>query len=357
MLDWGAEVIIGDEIHRIKNPEAIRAKRALVLSDKVQYRYCLTGTPILKSPMDVFNIYKFMDGGKTFGANFYKFRSIWFEDQNAGFQGTQNYFPDYQPRADSFGEFSRLMYTKAIRAIKSECLDLPPFVRKEVHVELSKEQAKLYTSMKKEYVAYIDDITQTDTPRAVVANMAVVKALRLMQIVTGYAKTDEGEIHKIKENPRLDALEELLEEHGPNSKIIVWSIYHENYIDIANVCKKLGLDYTELHGQVPEKMRDANIKKFTTDPSCRVLIGNQQAGGIGINLVESNIAIFYSKSFSLEQDIQAEGRNYRGGSEQHKSVTRIDIIATGTIDELITQSLAEKQDVATKILDWRKDEY
>src|SRR5690606_38507950 len=128
-------------------------------------------------------------------------------------------------------EFSKLMYTKAIRAIKSECLDLPPFVRKEVHVELSKEQARLYKEMKDEYVAYIDDITKTDTPRAVVAQMAVVKALRLMQIVTGYAKTDEGEIHKIEKNPRLDALEELLEEHAPHSKIIVWSIYHENYAD------------------------------------------------------------------------------------------------------------------------------
>jgi SNF2 family DNA or RNA helicase len=83
------------------------------------------------------------------------------------------------------------------------------------------------------------------------------------------------------------------------------------------------------------------------------MIANQKAGGVGINLVEASYSIYYSKSFSLEDDLQSEARNYRGGSQMHHRVTRIDLVARGTIDELITSSLANKQDVSQTILDWR----
>ncbi len=350
---WQPEVIIADECHRLKNPESKRAQKVIQLADSAQYKYALTGTPILNSAMDIFNIYRFLDKGETFGKNFWKFRSVWFEDENASWAGQANYFPKYVPRAQTYRELNNLIYKKAVRAIKSECLDLPPFVRKEVHVELGKEQAKLYKDLKDQYIAYIDDKLKSGEPRAVVAQLAVVKALRLMQIVTGYAKADDDSIHKLKENPRLEALEELLEELTPNHKVIVWSVFHENYTDIKAVCEKLKIEFGELHGKVNQKEREDAINRFRTDSKCRVLIANQAAGGVGINLIESDVSIYYSKNFSLEQDIQSEGRNYRGGSERHQSVTRIDIVALDTIDELVTQALATKTEIAGKVLDWK----
>lgn len=352
LVDWNPELVVADEAHRLKNPESKRAKAVIKLADKATYRYALTGTPILNSAMDIFNIYRFLDGGETFGKNWWKFRSVWFEDENASFAGKSNYYPKHSPRPETYKKFSDLIYRKAIRAVKAECLDLPPFVRKEVFVELSPEQKRMYKEMRDDYLTYIAAAKNSSEPRAVVAQMAVTKALRLQQIVTGYGKADDGSIHKIASNPRLDALEELLATLAPDHKIIVWSIFHENYADISRVCSKLGLGFTELHGKVGQKDRDANIQRFGRDRDCRVMVANQAAGGIGINLVESDVAIFYSKAFSLEQDIQAEGRNYRGGSEQHQSVTRIDIIAPDTIDELINEALAHKQDISNTILDW-----
>lgn len=354
LCSWSPEIIIADEAHRLKNPESKRAKRVVQLGDIAKHCYPMTGTPILNTSMDIFNIFRFMDGGETFGKNFWKFRQLWFEDDNAQWSGKPGYFPKWTPRPETYQEFNDRIYRKAVRALKKDCLDLPPLVRKEVHVELSSEQSRLYKEMRDEYVAYVDDIMKTDTPRAVVAQMAVTKALRLQQIVTGYAKTEEGDVYSIKENPRLEALSELLEDLAGNHKIIVWSVFHENYADIAKLCKKLKIGYRELHGRVPTGERDANIQAFCKDPEVSVLIANQAAAGIGINLVESDISIYYSKNFSLEQDLQSEGRNYRGGSERHASVTRIDIVALGTIDELISQSLASKQEIGTKILDMRE---
>jgi SNF2 family DNA or RNA helicase len=352
LQDWNPELVIADEAHRIKNHDSVRGKALIRISDAAKYRLALTATPILNSSMDVFNIYRFLDKGATFGTSFWRFRSIWFEDENAQWSGRQGYFPKYVPRPESYADFSRLLYNKAVRAVKSECLDLPPFVRKEIHVELSPEQARLYKEMKDEYIAYID--TLGDQPRAVVAQMAVTKALRLQQIITGYAKDENGDIYTIKKNPRIEALTELLETLAPNHKIIVWSVFHENYKEIAEVCTKLRIGFTELHGRVGEKDRDANIDRFNTDVECRVLIGNQGAGGIGINLIASDVAIYYSKNFSLEHDIQSEARNYRGGSEIHQKVTRIDIVATDTIDELINQALANKQKISDQILAWKE---
>jgi SNF2 family DNA or RNA helicase len=350
---WNPEIMLADEAHRLKNPESKRARRIIQLADKAKHRYVLTGTPIANSAMDIFNVFRFLDGGKTFGVNFWQFRAVWFEDENAKWSSKPNYFPKYVPRFDTYKQFSDLIYKKAFRAVKSEVLDLPPFVREEVFVEMGDEQKRLYKEMKDEFIAYIDDIEKTDTPRAVVAQMAITKSQRLVQILTGYAKTEEGEIYRIKDNPRLEALRELLQDLAGDHKIIVWSIYHENYAEIRKLCDELKLGYAELHGATKRDSQE-EMDRFETDPTCRIMIANQQGGGEGVTLTASDVSIYYSKNWSMLQDTQSEGRNYRGGSEKHKSITRIDITCPGTIDELISEALQNKVEIATKILDWKE---
>jgi SNF2 family DNA or RNA helicase len=122
---------------------------------------------------------------------------------------------------------------------------------------------------------------------------------------------------------------------------------------IAELLEKDKIPFVELHGGVVQKDRDENVRRFRNDADCRVIVANQGAAGIGINLTEASYSVFYSRSFSLEHDLQAEARNYRGGSEIHSSVTRVDLIAPGTIDELIAETLNHKQDIASRILDWK----
>ena len=82
------------------------------------------------------------------------------------------------------------------------------------------------------------------------------------------------------------------------------------------------------------------------------MIANQTAGGIGINLTAASYSIFYSRNFSLEADLQAEARNYRGGSEVHKKITRIDLVAADSIDSLVVEALAKKENISEQILAW-----
>jgi SNF2 family DNA or RNA helicase len=110
------------------------------------------------------------------------------------------------------------------------------------------------------------------------------------------------------------------------------------------------IEYVELTGDTREEDRGRNVDTFQNSPTCRVLLGNPQSGGIGVNLTASDISIYYSRNFSLEAELQSQARNHRGGSEIHKKITRIDLVTPGTIDELVMQSLEAKEEIGEKLI-------
>ena len=347
---WKPEIIVCDESQRMKDPKSKRARKVITLADRATNRYILTGTLILNSAMDVFNQFRILDGGKSFGKSFYDFRARYFDDENKGMP-SHVHFPKWSPRSETYDDLNSKIYSKALRVLKKDCLDLPPLVRETVHVELGKEQERIYNEMKREYIAWVKESEHSPEPKAVVAQMALTKALRLQQIASGFAKTEDGQEIPIKDNPRLKALKELLQDLTPAHKVVVWATFKENYRQIAAVCEDLKLEYAELHGGVSTIEKNSAIDRFKTDDSCRVIIANAAAGGIGISLTAASYSVFFSRNFSLEQDLQAESRNHRGGSEIHSKITRIDIVASDTIDEIILEALAQKKAIGAHVID------
>lgn len=346
LLDWGPEVVVLDESHRVKNPQSKRTKQAIRLCDHAKFKYILSGTPVLNTPMDVFSQFRCLDGGETFGRNFFVFRAQYFWDKNAGMP-KDRYFPAWVPREDTAEKLNALIYRKGMRAVKAECLDLPPLIKKKIYIELSTEQKRLYKEMAEDFIAFLKD-------KACTAQLAITKMLRLQQILTGFITMEGGEDHLLKTTPREDALAELLEDLTPGHKVIVWCVFKQNYAQVRRVCEKLKIGYVEGHGQIGTKEKYENVDKFNNDPNVRVLIGNPKAMGIGINLISASYSIYFSRSHSLEDDLQSEARNYRGGSEIHEKITRIDLVAPGTLDEKILESLDKKMNIAEEILEWKK---
>jgi SNF2 family DNA or RNA helicase len=351
IMMWNPEILVCDESQRLKNPESKRAKAVVRLADISQHNYTLTGTPILNSAMDVYMQFRVLDRGETFGKNFYGFRNAYFMDANQSFKSKQHYFPKWEERPETYEILQSKIKTKAIRVLKKDCLDLPPFVRQSVSVSLSKEQAKAYREIYNDFITWVE--SKSGEPRAVVANLAIVKALRLQQIVTGFVNDENGNPHRLP-CPRIDALEEIIEGIDPKAKIIIWCAFKENYKQVRELCEKIGRGYRELHGEVSHADREKNLQAFREDPEVTVMIANQAAAGLGVNLIEASYAVYYSKSFRLEDDLQSEARNYRGGSEMHAKVTRIDLVCAGSIDELINESLAKKQAIGDSILSWKE---
>ena len=349
-LKQDTSCLVLDESHKIKDSTAKRTKRAIELSDITTYRYLLTGTPILNNLMDIYSQFRVLDRGERFGSNFFTFRARYFEDKNK-FMPRERHFPNWQPIRGADQRIKELIMPVSMHVEKSQCLDLPPLVRKVISVPLSPEQKRLYDEMKRDLVASItlDGVGE----RHSIAELAVTKALRLQQIVSGHLRIQDEETNEastilIKDNPRKEALRELLENLAPNHKVLIWAVFHANYDDIRAVCEGLQIGYVEINGLVKDK--DAQAHKFRTDDKVRVLIGHPGSGGIGLNLVEASYMIYYSRSFSLEYDIQSEARNYRGGSEKHESITRIDLVTHASIDELVFKALASKQAISHSVL-------
>lgn len=349
LLAWAPDVLVLDESHKCKDMAAKRTRYSVKLSRTAKYRFLLSGTPIIKGPMDIFSQFLIMDRGETFTESLFKFRRLYFKDANAH-RPKQNYFPDWRPTPKGLMQINRFIKNKSMRVLKSECLDLPPLVRQIVSFELKGEVKKVYREIENDCVSYFKDtVCSTD--------LAIKKAMRLHQITSGILVDDDKKLHSLDNNHRIEVLREIIELIPNNKKFIIWCVFKQNYVDVAELLASMGIRFTQIHGTIREWDRPKHIALFN-DPesSCRAMVAHPGAGGIGINLTQASYAIFYTHSFSLEHDMQAEARNHRGGSEIHEKVTRIDIVAKGTIDEVVITALREKKDVSETILKYVKGE-
>ena len=345
LLFWAPQCLVLDESHKCKDIKSKRTKLVVRLGDKAKYKYILSGTPILNSLLDIWSQYRVLDP-KLFGKNFFTFRAVYFMDNNRHLPRNK-YFPSWVPKPEASNAVYEMIKKNSMFVQKEECLDLPPFVKTRVDVTLSPKQRRAYNEVKKDFISYIGDA-------ACVVELALVKSLRLQQIASGYIPvvTQSGETrkHQFKDNPRGQALKDILTDLGTKHKIIIWAVFRDNYETIRNVCDQLDLKYVECHGDVSPNHKQKNIDAFNNDDDVRVFIGHPMSAGIGINLVVSDVSIFYTRNFSLENDQQAEARNYRGGSEIHKKITRIDIVTTDTIDEQVLLALASKKKIGYEVL-------
>lgn len=335
------DVIVADELHYIKTHNSKRTKKVLEIAKKSFYRIGLTGTPVLNSSEDLWSQMHFLDGGKRLGTKFHYFKLKYFMDKNASMPSHIR-FPNWVPKNGSYEEIKQLISDCTMSVSKSDCLDLPPLVVKEIYCELSTQQKKAYEELKKDFVSYIGDA-------ACVATLAITKALRMQQVLCGYMPLDDGSAHEFEENPRLDTLQDLIEQLQEKHKIIVWANFKHNHKQIEKMLTKLGVAYVMLTGDQSQSEKERSMNEFENNDRVRVCVGNQSVG-IGVNLVASDVSIYYSRGFNLAHDIQSEARNYRAGSEKHSKVTRYNFIAPATLDERVSEALSQKKEIGASLL-------
>ena len=333
-----------DESTTIKNPTAKRTKSILALGKQAEYRRILTGSPVTKSPLDLYTQCAFLDEFLLGFNSFYAFRNRYAHMVEKNFGGRRVQLISSYQRLD---ELSENIKGFSYRVLKEDCLDLPPKIYTRREIELTEEQSKAYATMKTAALALLKGKMAT-------APHVLTQMMRLHQITCGHLKNDDGTITKIKNN-RMKELLGLLEE--VEGKVIIWA----NYIyDIENLVETISEVYgndsvVQYYGAVKSEDRQEAITKFQDpDSKARFFIGNPQTAGYGITLTAANNVIYYSNGYDLEKRLQSEDRAHRIG--QTKSVTYIDLIAPKTVDEKIVKALRKKMDIANTIMDenWRE---
>ena len=327
-----------DESTTIKTHTSARSKNTEKVGRGARYRRILTGSPVTKSPMDLYQQCAFLSDDCLNVSSFYVFQArycVTVERQlnTHSFKQVVGYrrLDELKEKLDRF----------AYRVKKEECLDLPDKLYIKREVDLTPEQLKYYNEMKAFAMAQIDG--------GLVSTVnALTQLMRLHQIVCGHVKLDDGTVIELP-NKRLDELLAIVEE--TDGKLIIWANYRHDIeaIKLA-LSKEYGMNSVGMYyGDTDMDERKRVLEEFQNpDSEMRFFVGNPSTGGYGLTLTAASTMVYYSNSFDLEKRLQSEDRAHRIG--QTKNVTYIDLIAVGTVDEKIVKALRAKIDIATQVL-------
>jgi len=324
------QMIVLDESTYIKNPWAKRTKRLIRLGDSTDFKMLLSGYPVTQSLMDIWSQYRFLDGGQSFGRSYLAFRNHYFySDSNKW-----NWFP----RPDATQKINAKIYRRAIRIIKADCLDLPPKVYERRYCDMAPEQKRIYKSIRDNLVAEIEH------GKKLTVRQVLTKTLRLCQIAGGAVPMDDTGKKRFFDS-KLKVVMEIIEEN-PEHKVVIWANFIAELEAIYEAIKEASAPGTYialLHGGIKAD-RGEMVRNFQAASGAAYFIGQVKTGGYGITLTASDLVIYYSNSFSVEARVQSEDRTHRIG--QTKSVTYVDLVTRGSVDEYVIKNIKKKKRLA-----------
>jgi len=325
LTDFDAVVL--DESHRIKSHSGNASKFAYKLGKAARRRLCLTGTPMPHSPLDLYAQYRFLEPA-IFGTSFTAFRSKYaVTDPNY-----HNRVLRFQNQEELTAEAEPLM----IRIKSSDVLDLPPIVEQVIDIELEPKARKAYEQLKSEMIVELEAGTIT-------AGNALTKLLRLQQITSGWVKTEDERMIEVSDAKR-QVLEEMIDDMGPDEPVVVFCRFSSDIEAVRKVAKNLGRVFGEISGS------HKDLTPHSTMPEgIQVMAVQQQSGGTGIDLTAARYVVWFSQSFSLGDNDQANARVHRPGQTKPVTIYRLSVV--DSVDQLIARAIEQRRSVVDYVLD------
>ncbi len=327
--------MILDESHRVCNRGTQQTKTAMTLGQQIPNRYILTGTPITKSPEDIWTQFQIIAPGYL--GNFYAFqaRHIDFKKISIRVKGGSYREVRKPVRFKYLKELNQQLEQHSIRRTKEECLDLPEKIYKLIPCPLTDVQLKHYHGLKHSLATMIDG-------EQLRLNAMIAVMQKLQQVCQGFIYTDDktAEFESGKQKIFFDLMEDLREEHVV---VFTWFQY-----DVKLVCDKLkanGFNVVEYDGNYEE--RKAVVDTFQKAEGPMVFVSNVERAKESITLTAANHCVYYGQSWNYATRVQSEDRMHRIG--QHKPVVYYDLVVKNTIDELMYDCIQYKGDIASKI--------
>lgn len=319
-----------DESHKIKNPEAKLTEAFMQLGEKFHRRIIMTGTPVANRPFDIWSQVKFLDNGCALGESFDRFRArMDIPDDRDGMEG-------YADNLSSIHEALRPFSVRETK--KSSGIDLPEKSICTRIVDMEPKQALIYDDYKNRLCHELvgdDGEVVADNAESILKRL-----LRLVQCASNPHIIDgmyDGVPAKHSELLRI-----LEDEVGADQKVVIWTSFIKNVDWLASRLE--AYNPVRVHGSLSIERRNNAIRRFKGDQSCRLFIATPGAAKEGLTLTVANHAVFYDRSFSLDDYLQAQDRIHRISQTQMCFV--YNVIARGTIDEWVGQLLHAKYQAA-----------
>jgi SNF2 family DNA or RNA helicase len=213
-------------------------------------------------------------------------------------------------------------------------IDLPEKRVENLIIALEPRQRALYEQIRVDLRASVlrDGFLVEDN-----AEDMLKRLLRLVQLASNPRLVDQSYTETPGKYPYLhDLVSRAVDEE---SKIIVWTTFVENAQWLHGQLAEFGS--VVVHGDLQMTDRQAAILSFKSDDKCRVLVATPAAAKEGLTLTVANQAVFYDRSFSLDDYLQAQDRIHRISQTQTCYVWNL--LGEDTVDEWVDSLLAAKR--------------
>lgn len=323
-MEQNWDIIIADELHRIKDPKSKTSIFMSQLADRADFRLGLTGTPLHNRPKDIWAQYRFLDPG-VYGFDYREF-----ERRYSSITG------DESANSDLEAEFAGKLYSISFRA-KGD-LKLPPTTKQVVRGELE-ESRKAYTKLE-------TAVRMGIRSGEITIHNALTRLIRLQQATSGYVHDDDHILHVLgREKERM--FDDFMQDFPKNEPLLVFAQFHYDLDNIERIAKQYGLKYAEYSG-VRDEVQDWRHGRAD-------VLGVQiRAGAESVDLTRARHCVYYSLGLSWGDYRQSLKRIHRAG--QKRTVNYVYMVMADTIDERILRIMENRGNIIEALLEEYKED-
>ena len=333
------DLLILDESHFLKNPDASRTQavfgNANGIARNAKRVWCLTGTPMMNRPAELYPILKTLAADKiapydTWSKYAQRFCGAYFDGRAMDTRGA-THLDDLAERLRGF----------MLRRRKVDVLpELPPKIVRAMPILISPEDRGLIDAEERQILDREIYLSPTHEKFSQLGDLA-----RLLRVV-GEAKVSAA----------AGFVMDLLE---TREKVVVFARHRDVIAHLYSRFLENRLLPAVLVGGMTDLEKDIAVRQFVEDPKCRVFIGNWQAAGVGINGLQkvSDCVVFAELPWVPAEVEQGSDRVHRMGLME--GATHVDVFllhVPGTLESAVLSVQERKNKVIEKLLDDRLQE-
>jgi SNF2 family DNA or RNA helicase len=337
----GFDTMVCDEIQKCKSVTSLTYRMCRALSKQCDWVIGLTGTPFGRDLLDLWPQFYLVDGGAALGPTLGFYREVFFKQEQKYWGGN-----DFKFKKKLLPDLKRLMQHSSISYGIDELVDMPPVSR-------YKRKLTLPDGIK----GYVDKAAQqlkeAISNKQLSGNYYLVESsyLQLRQLSSGFMTFKGEDSDKVQvdfpDNPKLDALSELVEALPDGCKMVVFHHFQHTNKVISDHLTSMKVKHARVYGKSKDPLGE--LKRFRDDPDCKILVINSRSGSASLNLQNANFVVFFEQPDSAIDRQQAERRTWRPG--QTKRVYYYDLIMEGTVDERMFQANKAGENLLKQLLE------
>jgi SNF2 family DNA or RNA helicase len=326
-----------DESSTMKSHKSKFSKAAVDYAQTLNRWYLLSGTPAPNGEWEYYRQLQSID--------YYAVHQSWTQFKEYFFNNI-SYNPQFeklQAKPERRDELMQLLRRYSIYVDKEDVLNTPGRDFLPVEIKMPDELDKQYNKLRRDlYLELEDDVLIT-------APSAAAKINKLNQVTSGFVIDSKMGQTYLLSDYRFKTLDKILRNIG-DEQAIIWCHYRKEFEVLK---ERLGDKCSCVYGAVGISEKNKAIRDFKNG-KIQYLIANPASADKGLTLTNAHFAIYFSLGYSLELFEQSADRIYGDIKKQKHRCTYYIIMAKGTVDKTIYNTVRSKGDLSMAILNHLK---